>query len=237
MPEVFKAAEILKTVAGIEENGILISRRGAMNRKVFAVFFSVLLLLGSLVSSKVFAHCDTMDGPVVKDAESALAKGDVTPVLKWIKKDAEPEVRSAFQMAVDERTKTPQNKEAADKKFFETLIRIHRAGEGADFTGLKPAGAVEPIVAEADKALESGSSAELTAKMTNHLTEGVKERFDRAVETRKHKDESVEAGREYVEAYVQYVHYVEGIHNAVAGKGGHNEEAEESGEAMPEHLH
>lgn len=188
-------------------------------------------------SSTAFAHCDTMDGPVVKDAQIALEKGDVTSVLKWIKKDAEPEIRSAFQAAVTERARNPQNKEASDKQFFETLIRIHRAGEGADFTGLKPAGAVEPIVAEADKALESGSSAELTAKMTNHLTEGVKERFDRAVETRKHKDESVEAGREYVEAYVQYVHYVEGIHNAVTGKGGHHEEAEESGEAMPEHLH
>jgi hypothetical protein len=140
-------------------------------------------------------------------------------------------------MAVDERTKNPQNKETSDKKFFETLIRIHRAGEGASFTGLKPAGAVEPIVAEADKALESGSSAELITKMTHHLTEGVTERFNRAVETKKHKDESVEAGREYVEAYVQYVHYVEGIHTAIAGKGGHHEEAEESGEAMPEHQH
>lgn len=204
-------------------------------RTLLTIILSV-LLAGS-ISNYAFAHCDTMDGPVVKDTQIALEKGDVTPVLKWIKKDAEPEVREAFQAAITERIKGAEAKESADKKFFETLIRIHRAGEGADFAGLKPAGAVEPIVAEADKALESGSSSELTAKMTHHLTEGVKERFDRAVETRKHKDESVEAGREYVEAYVQYVHYVEGIHNAVAGKGGHHEEAEESGESQPEHHH
>ncbi len=172
-------------------------------------------------------HCDTMDGPVVKDAQTAFEKNDVTPVLKWIKKDAEREVRSAFQTAVAERTKNPQDRETSDKKFFEMLIRIHRAGEGASFTGLKPAGAVEPIVAEADKALDAGSVGELTTKMTHHLTEGVTERFNRALETRKHKDESVEAVREYVEAYVQYMHYVEGIHTAVAGKGDHHEEAEE----------
>jgi hypothetical protein len=196
-----------------------------MRRRSFWVFFAFLLLSG-FVSSEAFAHCDTLDGPVVKDAEVALAKGDVTPVLKWVKKDAEPEVRSAFKTAVAERTKNPKNKESSDKKFFETLIRVHRTGEGADFTGLKPAGSVEPIIAEADKALETGSINELTSKMTHHLTEGVTERFNRVVETRKHKDESVEAGREYVEAYVQYVHYVEGIHGAVAGKGGHHEEAD-----------
>jgi hypothetical protein len=189
-----------------------------------AVFISVLFLAMTFMTGQVFAHCDTMDGPVVKDAQVALEKNDITPVLKWVKKDAEPEVRSAFQMATVERTKNPQNKEASDKKFFETLIRIHRAGEGASFTGLKPAGTVEPIVAEADKALDTGSVTELTDKMTHHLTEGVTERFNRAIETRKHKDESVEAGREYVEAYVQYMHYVAGIHTAAAGKGGHHEE-------------
>lgn len=179
-------------------------------------------------SSKAFAHCDTMDGPVVKDAQIAFKKGDVAPVLKWVKKDAEQEIRSAFQTAVTERTKNPQNKEDSDKKFFETLIRIHRAGEGFSFTGLKPAGSVEPIIADADKALETGSPIELTTKMAQHLTESVKARFDRVFELKKNKDESVEAGREYVEAYVEYVHYVEGVRNAVMGKSGYHAEAKES---------
>jgi hypothetical protein len=34
---------------------------------------------------------------------------------------------------------------------------------------------------------------------------------------RKHADESVEAGREYVEAYVQYVHYVERLQVDASG--------------------
>jgi hypothetical protein len=36
------------------------------------------------------------------------------------------------------------------------------------------------------------------------------------------KDESVEAGREYVEAHVIYMHYVEGIHDAILSAGGHH---------------
>ena len=83
---------------------------------------------------------------------------------------------------------------------------------------------LEPIVAKADKTLEEGSVDGLISKMTQHLTEGVRERFDRALKTSKHKDESVEAGREYVEAYVEYMHYMEGIHKAVMGQGGHKHE-------------
>ena len=83
---------------------------------------------------------------------------------------------------------------------------------------------IEPIIAEADKALETGSVDTLTTEMSKHLTNEVKERFDRALEKRKHKDESVEAGREYVEAYVEYVHYVEGMNTAISEKGAHHHE-------------
>ena len=186
------------------------------------IFLFVLLAVISVSGSfYVFAHCDTLDGPVVQDARAALEKRDITPVLKWVKIDAEPEIRAAFNTALAER-KT--NKEPADMKFFEALVRIHRAGEGASFEGLKPAGSVEPIIAEADKALESGSADELTAEMSAHLTGGTRERFTRALETKKHKDENVEAGREYVQAYVEYVHYVEGLHKIIAGQGGHHHE-------------
>lgn len=169
----------------------------------------------------VFAHCDTLDGPVVADAKTALGKGDVTPVLKWVKEDAEPEIRAAFNAALLERK---INQEAAEMKFFETLVRIHRAGEGADFTGLKPSGSVEPIIAAADQTLEAGSVETLTAEMSEHLVAGVKERFEQALKTREHKDESVAAGREYVQAYVEYVHYVEGLHKMISGAGGHHEQ-------------
>jgi hypothetical protein len=191
-----------------------------MCNKYLALVFLVLSFVFFGIA-KAGAHCDTLDGPVVVDAKLALEKGDVTLVLKWVKEGAELEIRAAFQVALEER-KT--NKEAADEKFFETLVRVHRAGEGASLEGLKPAGMVEPIVAEADKALGAGSVSDLTSEMSNHLTSAVKEKFDRALEAKKHKDESVEAGREYVEAYVEYMHYVEGIYNVVIGAGGHKHE-------------
>jgi len=179
--------------------------------------------------NKAYAHCDTLTGPVVKDARDALEKGNVTPVLKWVKKEAEPEIRVAFNIALSERAKGKEAQEKADMNFFETLVRIHRAGEGASFTGLKPSGAVEPIVAEADKALEIGSVDALTTGMSNHLIVEVKERFGRALEKKKYMNESVDAGREYVEAYIEYVHYVEYVDKVVASKAGHHhEESEES---------
>jgi hypothetical protein len=198
---------------------------------LLGIMTSGVLLFGIVLVglNKSYAHCDTLNGPVVKDAEIALEKGDVTPVLKWVKKDAEPEIRAAFNTALAERAKGKEAREKADMKFFENLVRVHRAGEGESFTGLKPADAVEPIIAEADKVLETGSVDTLTTEMSKLLTNEVKERFDRAFEKRKHKDESVEAGREYVEAYVEYVHYVEGIHTAISEKGAHHhKEAEQT---------
>jgi hypothetical protein len=198
-----------------------------INFVILTIFLLSVTLLGL---SKAYSHCDTMGGPVVKDAKVALEKKDVTPVLKWVKKEKESEVRAAFEIALTERAKGTEAKEKADMKFFETLARIHREGEGAPFTGMKPENAIEPIEAEADKALEAGSVANLTTEMSQHLTGGVKERFDRVLDKKKHMNDSVDAGREYVEAYVEYLHYVEGVHKTIAGKGGHHHEESEKTE-------
>ena len=107
--------------------------------------------------------------------------------------------------------------------FFETLVRIHRAGEGASYTGLKPGTEVDPAIALADKALESGSVDKLVGVLTDATAKGIRERFDRALEKRKHIDESVNAGREFVEAYVIFTHYVEGLHASVKGGAEHHE--------------
>lgn len=187
--------------------------------KLFITLF--VLAFVTLISNNAFAHCDTLDGPVIQDARIALENGNVTPVLKWVKKEAEPEIKAAFDMAIVDRK---LNKETADMKFFETLVRVHRAGEGADFTGLKPAGAVEPAVAKADEAIDEGSVGDLADKVGNVVTNGIKERFGKLMEAKKHMNDSVEAGRKYVAAYVEYVHYVEGIHNLATGGAAHDHE-------------
>ena len=170
------------------------------------------------------AHCDSLTGPVVGTARVALEKGDVTPVLKWVTKENEPEIRAAFARTLAVRGKGTEARELADTYFFETLVRLHRAGEGAPYTGLKPAGTdLGPVVVGADKALEAGSAEALVNLVTGGVAAGIRERFTRAATARKHADESIEAGREYVEAYVEYVHYVERIHSDAAGGAHHGD--------------
>jgi len=204
-------------------------------RKMVAAMAMVVVGVGTLVVARVVrAHCDTMDGPVVKTAQTALQKGDVTPVLKWVKKEQEEEVRAAFKKALAVRTKGTEARELADQYLFETLVRLHRAGEGAPYTGLKPAGTdLGPAVMEADKALEKGSADTLVKMVTDDAAAGIRERFAQAVETRKHAEDSVEAGRKYVEAYVEFVHYVERLHQDAAAGAVHHTEPE----TEPAHAH
>lgn len=178
-----------------------------------------------LAPHSALAHCDTLDGPVVRDAKVALARGEITPVLKWVKADDEPEIRAVFAQSVEVRKLGAKALALADNAFFETLVRIHRAGEGAPYTGLKPAGAVEPIVAKADLALELGSVDELAKAIAGHTEAGIRERFSQALKTKAHANDSVAAGREAVAAYVTYVHYVEGIAQAVHAAQHHGEAA------------
>lgn len=193
---------------------------------------AALLGAGLLLPQRAFSHCDTMDGPVVLAAKAALAKKDVTPVLKWIKPDAEPEIKAAFARTLAVRAQGKEAQELADQFFFETLVRIHRAGEGAPFTGLKPAGSeLSPAIEEADKALESGSVDKAVKLVTDEAAAGIRKRFAEAREKKEHADHNVEAGREYVAAYVEYVHYVEGLHQAAQGAGGRHAEGHEAAAA------
>lgn len=199
--------------------------------------FTAAIILGTMMLSArpAAAHCDTLGGPVIATARLALEKGDVTPVLKWVKPDKEAEIEAAFAKVLAVRKLSPEAMEMADTYFFETLVRIHREGEGAPYTGLKPAGAVEPAVAMADKALETGSVDQLADAISKHVTEGIRERFAKAYEARKHADESVQAGREFVEAYVQFTHYAERLHlDATTGVEHHGET---EGESAPAHKH
>jgi len=179
----------------------------------------IISMFASMVlAANAFGHCDTMNGPVVPLAQAALEKGDITPLLKWVQPDYEHEIKEAFNRAMAVRKNGKDAQELADRYFLETFVRVHRVGEGAPYTGLKDE-PVLPIVVLADKALETGSVDSMVSKITDHVARGIRDKFDRARELEKHKDDTVEAGRAYVAAYVDYVHYVEGIRNAVMAAG------------------
>lgn len=205
--------------------------------KTSGIFLAILVMVILLITGEVFSHCDTRGGPVIADAKAALEKGDVTAVLKWVKKEYELEIRTAFDKTLIVRSKGPEAKELTDMYFFETLVRIHRQGEEAPYTGLKAAGAeLEPVVVAADTAIEKGSVDELAKEIAGLVDTSIREKFERVIERRKHLDESVEAGREYVEAYVEFMHYVERLHNDAKGQAGHHEEPKET-KSQEHHEH
>ena len=177
------------------------------------VVISMSLIFGY---NKVFAHCDGMDGPVVKPAQKALDTGDVNLVLIWVQKKDEAEIKKAFQRALAVRKLSSEAKELADMYFFETLVRIHRAGEGAPYTGLKPAGRdLSPAIPATDTALEGGSVEPILKLLTDTMQEGIREHFKQAIAKKNFSKNNVEAGREYVKAYVEFIHYANGLYEAI----------------------
>jgi len=182
-----------------------------MRKLLISSLLGLCLLLGT--ASNVIAHCDTMEGPVVIAANQALEKKDVNPVLIWVREESEPEVKSVFEKTLTAGKQGKEAKELADMYFFETVVRLHRAGEGEPYTGLKPAGAhVCEVIPAGDKALESNSEAALLQMVQDKVKQGVTELFLRVQEKKKNISQSVEAGREYVEAYVTFMHYVESVY-------------------------
>ncbi|HWG33029.1 MAG TPA: DUF6448 family protein [Gemmatimonadaceae bacterium] len=176
-------------------------------------------------------HCDGLDGPVVQLAIKALDSGNVSYVLPWVQENDEPEIRRAFDHAVSVRKLSPDAKALAERYFFETLVRLHRAGEGAPFTGLKPAGRdLGPAIPAADMALRDGSIEKVIKLLTDAVSEGLHLRFHAVSRRRGFAPDDVKAGREFVEAYVPYIHYVERLWRDAtsAAHGHHSEHAEEA---------
>jgi hypothetical protein len=179
------------------------------------------LMLTTLLSGPAAAHCDSMDGPVVQDATRALADKNVNSVLKWVRADDEGAIREAFELTMAVRGESEAAKSLADRYFFETLVRIHRASEGEGFTGLKPAGSVEPGIAAADGALAEGNVDRLADETAAAVRHGITERFAEDYAKRQAADKSLEQGREYVEAYIQFTHFVEGVDHLISHGASH----------------
>ena len=194
-------------------------------------------LLALLVALPLGAHCDALDGPVVTAAKAALAKGDVNPVLAWVRAEDEAPIRAAFARTLQVRALGPEARDLADTFFFETLVRVHRAGEGAPYTGLKPAGLdLGPAIPAADKALATGDMKPVFDLLHSVLKPGLEARFREARATRSQASPDPASGRKAVAAYVDFLHYVDGAYRAATGGAAHAEGAEAAG-AAPHHEH
>ena len=187
-------------------------------RSTSSLWGSLTLVLVCLsFSPPAESHCDGLDGPVVTAAREALETEDLNLVLSWIQEADEQGIRDVFEHTLAVRKLSPEAEDLADRHFFETLVRVHRAGEGAPYTGLKPAGRdLGPAIPAADNAIREGSEEKVIRLLTDKIRHGIHERFQEVNERKGFNQEEVEAGREYVEAYVRFVHYVEGIYQAAS---------------------
>jgi Family of unknown function (DUF6448)/Hemerythrin HHE cation binding domain len=199
--------EFLEAIEGVD------AMRAEMMVRTW-VIGAALLAAGVLVPGRALAHCDGMDGPVVKAAQQALANDNVNIVLIWIPPDQEGSIRSAFDKKRTVRKLNAAAKELADQYFFETLVRIHRAGEGAPYTGLKPAGRdLGPVIPAADRAIAEDVVGPLLKLLPEATHEAVGQYFRQVLGKKNFPVDNVAAGRQYVAAYVTFMHAVEGLHS------------------------
>ncbi len=197
---------------------------------ILLLFFTFLGFTGT-----AFPHCDGVDGPVVQSAIKSLETKDISYVLIWIKKEHEQEVKDAFAKTLIVRELGPDAKEVADHHFMETVVRIHREGEGEPFTGIKAAGRdLGPVIPAADKSIESGSLEEMKQILSSRLFSELDKKFQTLQEKKIFDVSDTEAGREYVEAYVQYLHFADNLYKA-ADFVPHSEN--NSGQPEEEHHH
>lgn len=178
--------------------------------QIIGIMF-VALIMVLVLPKKASAHCDTMDGPTAIDGKKALETKNINYALKWISPDYEEELLKIFELSIKVRSLSPEAQELADRYFLENLVRIHRAGEGAPFEGLKPSGIpIDEKVAAADKSIEIGNLSPLEGLVSHEEMHELEERFKKVVSLKDYDVNDVEAGRAYIEAYVSFFKFAEG---------------------------
>jgi hypothetical protein len=176
----------------------------------------------ALTMTDAMAHCDAVDGPVAKAAEKALTTGNVHLILPYAPASAERELQAAFALARKVRGLSADARQLADRAFMETAVRLHREGEGAPYTGLKPSGDHGRVIPAAEAAIISGKAGALSALIAADLEHALDERLRHARELRAAPAEAktasdVAAARRRISAELEFVAFAEGLRQAAAG--------------------
>lgn len=187
------------------------------------------------------AHCDTMGGPTVADGYKAIESGNVNYVLKWVQPDYENYIKDRFNLIIKMKDLSPEAKEVAEQYFFSELVRVHRAGEGASFDGLKPLGTpIDEVVAAADESIAAGNLGPINelheeGVIPEERMPEIAERYEKVMSLMNYDVNDLEAGREYIEAYVSFFKFAEGEEengeHGASGEATHEAEATNETEA------
>jgi Family of unknown function (DUF6448) len=182
----------------------------------------VAVLVLMVAPSTALAHCDTMDGPVVKAAQQAVRTRNINFVLIWIQQKDEVEVRQAFQQTIIVRRLSREARQLADQFFFETVVRLHRAGEGQSYTGLKPAGTdLGAVIPAADRAIDNNAIEPLLKLFPDINRQEIISRFNEVITSKNFRTNDVVAGRQYVGAYTSFLEYIEQLYERISAKHHH----------------
>ena len=188
-------------------------------KTTLASILAVALMLGFASTSQ--AHCDRVNGPVATDARKALKTGDISHALIWVTDRQAKELKSTFEQSLNVYTKGNEAQELAERYFMSETVRLHREAEGMPFTGLKPAQPGSKDIQIAEKALTSGELAPVTDMLANEIQQKTSELYTNAMKAQSKKDNSVEAGREWVDAYVKYIVYVHKLYQKIEAGPAH----------------
>lgn len=185
----------------------------------------ILIALGlGMLPQNSFAHCDSYDGPVITDALKALENNNPALVMKWIDAKHEKEITNLFSKTMKYKSGDQEVYDLLEKHFLETLVRIHREGEGEPYTGLKPAGSTRQIIKLTDSALAEEDFEEFLLKFNGQVETILKEKYEKVAQLKKVKNQSVQKGREYVAAYVDYTHTIVKMHDILEHTGDAHDE-------------
>lgn len=191
-------------------------------KKMLIAIVAAALLFGAQSAQ---AHCDAVDGPVAKAAQKALENGNIHPVLAYAPAAAEVEIRAAFDKSRKVRVLGGEARALADQAFMETVIRLHRAGEGAAYTGLRAAGTdYGPVIPAAEHAVETGDLTKLKVVLAEQIERALSERLAHVRELQKVSGEprtaaEVSGARKRISAELGLITFAETVHQAIQGKG------------------
>lgn len=197
-----------------------------MKTKRFPTRTLLTMLLFILISFSVSAHCDSMNGPVVRAAKKSLETANINFTLIWVKPENEKDIKELFEKVLKVRILSSEAKELAEMYFFETLVRLHRAGEGEPYTGIKSLDyKPEAGIEAADEAIEKNNIDDILNLVSKKYHSKVILLFKNFQSTKNYDVNNIEAGRKYVESYVGFIHYIEklfGGENSKQEKHVHN---------------
>lgn len=175
----------------------------------------ILLLIFTLAGTEARAHCDRKNGPVAVAAREALQTENFEKIVIWVGQEQEEELKKKFEQSLQVYRKGGEAKELAEEFFMESAVRLHREAEGLPFTGLKEAQPNPEDIEAAEQALDTGKIDMVVSLLSEKMEEKVTHWFTEARAAEKKKDNSIEAGREWVDTYVKYITYIHGLYQTI----------------------